>query len=50
MNLQVALDIYNVFDKQTGYAIQPGIHSALYGKPTFFWQPRRLQLAARVQF
>lgn len=50
LNLQVSGDVYNIFDKQTGYAITPGIHSALYGQPTHYWAPRKFQIAARVQF
>jgi carboxypeptidase family protein/TonB-dependent receptor-like protein len=50
LNVQLVADVYNVFNKQTGYAIQPKVHSALFGQPTFYWQPRRLQLAARIQF
>ena len=50
LNLQLSADVFNLFDKQTGYAIQPKVHSASFGQPTSYWQPRRFQLAARIQF
>ncbi|MCB1041825.1 MAG: TonB-dependent receptor [Acidobacteria bacterium] len=49
-NLQVDLDIFNVFDKQTGYAIDPVASSVTYGQPNHYWAPRRYQLAIRFQF
>ncbi|HEY3383203.1 MAG TPA: carboxypeptidase regulatory-like domain-containing protein [Vicinamibacterales bacterium] len=48
--LQVALDLFNVFNKQTGYNYQPSVHSALFGQPRSWFDPRRLQIAARFQF
>lgn len=50
IKLQLRGDVFNVFDKQTGYAIQPVVSSANYGKPTEFFDPRRFQLAVRVLF
>jgi hypothetical protein len=49
-NLQIVGDLFNVFDNQTGYNIQPGFHSAGYGDPRSFYDPRRFQIAARFQF
>jgi len=49
-NIQLRADIFNVFDSQTGYAIQPSIHSAGYGKPTNWFNPRRIQLMAKFIF
>jgi carboxypeptidase family protein len=49
-NLQLRGDVFNVFDKQTGYAIQPNVHVAAYGQPTAYFAPRRIQLAVRFQF
>jgi len=40
----------NVFDRQTGYAIQPRVSNAFFGQPNAYWQPRRLQLSAILQF
>lgn len=50
LNLQVAGDLFNVFNKQTGYTPQPGVHNSEFGKPRVYWDPRRFQLAARLQF
>jgi hypothetical protein len=50
LNLQLLADLYNVFDNQTGYDIDPAFHSSTYGLPRDYFDPRRLQLAARLQF
>ncbi len=50
LNLQLAGDLFNVFDKQTGYDIQPAFHNSAYGQPRTYYDPRRFQLAARLQF
>ncbi len=47
---QVVADLYNVFNKQTGYSIEPRFHNSLYGQPRLYFDPRRLQIAARFQF
>lgn len=49
-NFQLDLDIFNVFDKQTGRDINPFLSSSTYGEPRKFWAPRRIQFAARFQF
>ena len=48
--LQLIGDVYNVFDKQTGYSIQPVVTSPTFGQARLFFDPRRFQLAARFQF
>lgn len=50
LNLQLIGDLFNVFDRQTGYSPQPGVHSALFGQPRIYHSPRRFQIAARLQF
>lgn len=50
MNLQLAADLFNVFDRQTGYDYQPSVHSSEFGRPRAYYAPRRLQIAARLQF
>ena len=47
--LQLLADVYNVFDNQTGYSIQPVLTSPTFGEPRLFFDPRRFQLAARFQ-
>jgi hypothetical protein len=49
-NLQLAGDFYNVFDGQTGYNIQPEFNNSQFGQPRSYYQPRRLEVAARLQF
>jgi hypothetical protein len=50
LNLQILADLYNVFDNQTGYDINPNFSSSTFGVPRDYFDPRRLQLAARLQF
>lgn len=50
LNLQLVGDFYNVYNKQTGYSYQPDRQSALFGTPRLSFDPRRFQLAARLQF
>ena len=50
LNAQLVADLYNVFDKQTPYNYNPAAHSSTFGQPQSFFAPRRLQLAARLQF
>jgi hypothetical protein len=49
-NLQVSADLFNMFNSQTGYNYDPSIHSSLFGTPRLYFDPRVLQLAARLQF
>lgn len=49
-NLQLRLDVFNVFDKQTGYAINSNVYSAGFGEPQSFYRPRRIQVALKYQF
>ena len=50
LQLPARADLFNVFDKQTGYNIEPRVHNSAFGTPRSFFDPRRLQLAARFQF
>ncbi|MGB5346651.1 MAG: hypothetical protein WBN23_10850, partial [Woeseia sp.] len=49
-NLQLRADIFNLFDKQTGYNIDRDVNNAGYGQPNDFYRPRRIQLAVKYQF
>jgi hypothetical protein len=49
-NFQVALDLFNVFNTQTGYNYQPSVHTTTFNTPRSYFDPRRLQIAARFQF
>ncbi|MCX6544777.1 MAG: carboxypeptidase-like regulatory domain-containing protein [Acidobacteria bacterium] len=48
--LQLAVDLYNVFNTQTGYNYVASSHSSLFGTPASFLSPRRIQVSARFQF
>ncbi|MGE0453420.1 MAG: carboxypeptidase regulatory-like domain-containing protein [Vicinamibacteria bacterium] len=50
INFQVVADLFNVFDKQTGYNIDPFSTGSTFGDPRSYFEPRRLQVAARLQF
>jgi hypothetical protein len=47
---QVAADLFNVFNTQTGYNIQQAVHQPTYGTPRSYFDPRRMQVAARFLF
>ncbi|MDJ0839111.1 MAG: TonB-dependent receptor [Acidobacteriota bacterium] len=49
-NIQLDLDIFNLFDKQTGRDYNPYVSSSTFGEPRSYWAPRRIQFAARFQF
>lgn len=47
---QVVADLFNVFNAQTGYNIDPAAHSSTFGQPRSFLAPRRAQISAKFQF
>ncbi|MCH9650635.1 MAG: carboxypeptidase regulatory-like domain-containing protein [Deltaproteobacteria bacterium] len=49
-NIQVAADVFNALDRQTGYNIQNKVNSANFGSSRSFFDPRRFQLAVKFQF
>lgn len=49
-NIQARLDIFNVFDKQTGYNVQSLANSANFGREQSFFDPRRFQVAIKLEF
>ena len=48
--LQAALDVFNVFDRQDGYNVEPQFHNSNFGNPRNYYNPRRLQVAVRFFF
>jgi len=46
----VSADAFNIFNKQTGYNYQPSVHSATYGQPRNYFDPRRLEMTVRFEF
>jgi hypothetical protein len=49
-NVQLVGDMFNVYNKRTGYNYQPSLNSSLFNTPQNAWDPRRFQLAARFLF
>jgi hypothetical protein len=48
--LQLVGDVFNVFNKQTGYNLEPRRLSPLFGVARSFYDPRRAQVMARLLF
>ncbi len=48
--IQLRADIFNVFDKQTGYRYQPRVDRSGFGEPREFFRPRHFQIAVKYQF
>ena len=42
---EVRIDLFNVFDRQTGYNINPVVRDGTFGQPRSYFDPRRLQIA-----
>ena len=49
-NLQLRVDLFNVFDNQTGYNYQTRVGFSDYGEPRDWFRPRRFQVAVKYQF
>src|SRR5262249_3660809 len=49
-NLQVSVDFYNVYNKRTGYNINPSLNSSTYSSPLNAWDPRRFELTFKASF
>jgi hypothetical protein len=47
---QLVADCFNVFDKQTGYSFEPRRANSAFGTARLNFDPRRVQVAARVMF
>jgi hypothetical protein len=50
LQLQIAADLFNVFDRQTGFDPQPAVHNSTFGEPRKYFDPRRFQIATRLRF
>ena len=49
-NILLRAEVFNVYDNQTGYNVEPRVNDAGYGEPREFFLPRRFQLTAGFQF
>lgn len=50
LNLRLRADLFNVFDRQTGYNFNPLATSTTFGNPRDFYSPRRFQLSVGIDF
>lgn len=50
LKVQLIANVFNVFNKQTPYNFQPSVHSSVFGQPASYFDPRRLELTARLRF
>jgi hypothetical protein len=48
--IEARIDVFNIFDNQTGYNIQDSVHAANPGTPQTFYDPRRFQFALKLEF
>ena len=48
--LKFRADVFNVFNNQTGYNIDPYVEDATFGTPRNYYDPRRLQLSVGMDF
>ena len=49
-NIQLRVDLFNAFNNQTGYDINPFVSSSTFGDPRQYFNPRRVQLMAKFVF
>jgi hypothetical protein len=49
-SVELRVDLFNVFNSQTGYNPTPSLNSSLFGLPQTFYDPRRGQIAVRFNF
>ena len=47
---QLDVDVFNVFNSQTGYNYETRAHAAGFKSPLSFFDPRRVQVALRLVF
>ncbi|MCO6354602.1 carboxypeptidase regulatory-like domain-containing protein [Pseudoalteromonas shioyasakiensis] len=50
MELQFRADVFNVFDRQTGYNNNPYVSSETFGEYRNYYSPRRVQLSFNFKF
>ena len=49
-NFQIVADVFNVTNNQSGYNPQPSQNVTSFGQSRSFFPPRKLQVAAKIQF
>ena len=48
--IEARVDVFNIFDNQTGYNVQDNVHTANPGTYQTFYDPRRFQFALKLEF
>ncbi|MBK6407273.1 MAG: carboxypeptidase regulatory-like domain-containing protein [Holophagales bacterium] len=48
--IEARVDVFNIFDNQTGYNVQDNVHTANPGTYQSFYDPRRFQFALNLEF
>jgi len=48
--VELRADLYNVFNKQTGYNPEPALPSSNFGNPRSWYAPRSLRITAKLAF
>lgn len=50
LNLQFDIDLFNLYDNQTGYSPEPDLNAVRFGVPRLFYSPRRFQVGVKLSF
>ncbi|MBK5257015.1 MAG: TonB-dependent receptor [Vicinamibacteria bacterium] len=50
VRLQLIANVFNLYNKQTGYNFDPFFNSATFAQPRNYFDPRRLEVTARLRF
>ncbi len=48
--IELRADVFNIFNSQTGYNIQPREDRGGFGEPRTYFKPRRVQLSVKARF
>jgi hypothetical protein len=50
LNILLRGEIFNIYDNQTGYNVEPRVNEAGVGEPRDWFEPRRFRLTVAFQF
>lgn len=50
LNVQLVVDVFNIYDNQTPYNYNPFQRTPQFNTPRSYFDPRRAQVAVRVKF
>ena len=49
LDASLRLDVFNVFDRQTGYNMDPYVRDATFGRPRSYFDSRRIQITVGIE-